>query len=83
MSKRSTIASVLVASTALLSALACAATAQQVRGASGSPAAVEFPDIRVLPVPTPPFAGTIMPNAIDSTSAWPRKRSEYPADPHG
>jgi len=31
---------------------------------------VEFPNTRVLPVPTPPFTGAIMPNAIDSTPAW-------------
>jgi AraC-like DNA-binding protein len=31
---------------------------------------VEFPDNHVLPLPAPPFTGTIMPNAIDSTSAW-------------
>ena len=49
------------------------AYAQQVRGTPGSPSAVEFPDSRVLPVPTPPFSGTIMRNAIDSTSAWPRR----------
>src|ERR1700750_893217 len=47
------------------------AQAQQVRGTPGSPSAVEFPDSRVLPLPTPPFTGTIMPNAVDSTSAWP------------
>ncbi|WP_431268072.1 arylsulfatase [Dankookia sp. P2] len=45
--------------------------AQQLRGAPGAPNAVEFPDSRVLPTPTPPFAGSILPNAIDSTSAWP------------
>jgi hypothetical protein len=32
---------------------------------------VEFPDSRVLPTPTPPFSGAIMPNAKDSTSGWP------------
>ena len=47
------------------------ADAQQLRGAPGSPSAVEFPDSRFLPVPAPPFTGTIMPNAIDSTPAWP------------
>jgi arylsulfatase len=49
----------------------CKADAQQIRGEPGSPNAVEFPDSRVLPTPTPPFAGHIMPNAIDSTPAWP------------
>jgi hypothetical protein len=71
MSKSRTPARVLLLSTAVLGALACAASAQQIRGTPGSPSAVEFPDSRVLPLPTPPFAGSIMPNAIDSTSAWP------------
>lgn len=47
------------------------AEAQQIRGTPGSPSAVEFPDSRFLPTPSPPFAGHIMPNAIDSTPAWP------------
>ena len=47
------------------------AAAQQIRGAPGSPSAAEFPDSRVLSTPTPPLAGHIMPNAIDSTPAWP------------
>ena len=47
------------------------ASAQQIRGTPGSPSAVEFPDSRYLPPPSPPFAGHIMPNAIDSTPAWP------------
>src|SRR5262249_15306588 len=54
-----------------LIALGTVVLAQQVTGVPGSPSAVEFPDSRVLPVPTPPFSGTILPNAIDSTSAWP------------
>jgi len=39
--------------------------------APGSPAALAFPDSRVLPTPTPPFIGSIAPNLIDSTPAWP------------
>lgn len=50
---------------------AAAAQAQQLRGTPGAPNAVEFPDSRVLPTPTPPFTGTILPNAVDSTPAWP------------
>src|SRR5215470_13513684 len=71
MSNSRTPARALLLSAAILGALACAASAQQIRGAPGSPSTVEFPDSRVLPLPTPPFAGTVMPNAIDSTSAWP------------
>lgn len=41
------------------------------RGAAGAPGTVEFPDSRVLPIPTPRFTGAIMPNAKDSTSGWP------------
>src|SRR4051794_28032264 len=47
------------------------ARAQQIRGTPGAPSAVESPDTRHLPAPTPAFTGTIMPNAIDSTPAWP------------
>src|SRR5262245_49431097 len=43
----------------------------QLRGTPGAPNAVVFPNSRVLPTPTPPFAGTIRPNARDSTAAWP------------
>lgn len=39
--------------------------------ASGSPAATQFPDSTVLPTPTPPFAGVIQPNLVDSTPGWP------------
>ncbi|MEO3471761.1 arylsulfatase [Roseomonas sp. CAU 1739] len=46
------------------------AMAQQVRGTPGAPNAVAFPDSRTLPVPTPPFTGSILPNAVDSTPAW-------------
>jgi arylsulfatase len=48
-----------------------AAPAQVIRGTPGAPGAVEFPDTRHVPAPSPPFTGTIMPNAIDSTPAWP------------
>jgi arylsulfatase len=47
------------------------AGAQQLRGAPGSPTAVEFPASRVLPPPPAPFAGTIAPSARESTPAWP------------
>lgn len=47
------------------------AGAQQVRGTPGAPDAVMTPDGRHLPAPTPPFTGAILPNAIDSTPAWP------------
>ncbi len=42
-----------------------------VTGNPGSPAAREFPNSRVLPTPTPPFNGAIMPNLIDSKPGWP------------
>lgn len=47
------------------------ASAQQLRGTPGAPGAVMTPQGLSLPAPTPPFTGTIMPNAIDSTPAWP------------
>ena len=47
------------------------ATAQQFQGEPGAPATQEFPDLRVLPVPTPPFVGDIQPNLIDSKPGWP------------
>ena len=51
---------------------ASVASAQQVSGGPvGAPTAREFPASRVLPIPTPPFAGTAMPNSIDSTPGWP------------
>ena len=38
----------------------------------GSPAATQFPDSTVLlPNPTPPFAGVIEPNLVNSTPPWP------------
>lgn len=51
--------------------LGCPAQAQNVRGVPGAPSAVmTLPGLQ-LPAPTPPFAGAIAPNAVDSTSAWP------------
>ena len=44
--------------------------AQDVRGTPGSPSAVmTLPGLQ-LPAPTPPFSGAILPNAVDSMSAW-------------
>jgi arylsulfatase len=37
---------------------------------AGAPTAVEFPDATVLPTPTPPFAGFIEPNLVNSTPGW-------------
>jgi arylsulfatase len=47
------------------------AAAQQFQGKPGAPSTREFPDSRSLPIPTPPFAGNIQPNLIDSTAGWP------------
>jgi arylsulfatase A-like enzyme len=47
------------------------ATAQVLQGKPGAPSTREFPDSRVLPTPTPPFAGDIQPNLIESKPAWP------------
>jgi len=47
------------------------AVAQQIRGTSGTPAAVVTPQGLQLPAPTQPFGGVIMPNAVDSQPAWP------------
>ncbi|MFO1398129.1 MAG: arylsulfatase [Burkholderiales bacterium] len=58
-----------LASAGLLSTLD--AGAQQFQGKPGAPATLEFPNSRVLPVPTPPFTGDIQPNLINSTPAWP------------
>ncbi|WP_137176802.1 arylsulfatase [Roseomonas sp. AR75] len=60
----------------LLSATAClalagTASAQVVRGTPGTPAAVMTPQGLQLPAPSPPFTGTILPNAVDSSPAWP------------
>jgi arylsulfatase len=51
--------------------LASPASAQDVRGTPGAPSAVMTPQGLQLPAPTPPFTGTIMPNAVDSTQGWP------------
>lgn len=45
--------------------------AQQFQGVPGAPSTLEFPDSRVLPVPTPPFAGDIQPNLVNSKPGWP------------
>jgi len=51
--------------------LACEpALAQQFQGSPGAPGTLEFPDSRVLPIPTPPFNGVINPNLIDSKPSW-------------
>ncbi|HUN95874.1 MAG TPA: arylsulfatase [Bradyrhizobium sp.] len=50
---------------------AAQAQAQEVRGTPGSPSAVMTLQGLQLPAPAPPFTGTILPNAVDSTSAWP------------
>jgi arylsulfatase len=55
----------------VLAVSAAGAVAQQVRGVPGAPDAVITPQGLQLPSPTPPFTGTILPNAIDSTPAWP------------
>jgi arylsulfatase A-like enzyme len=63
----------IVCAIATAGALATAppAAAQVVTGAAGAPGTREFPDSRVLPIPTPPFTGSVLPNLIDSTPAWP------------
>jgi arylsulfatase len=45
--------------------------AQQFEGEPGAPSTLEFPNSRVLPIPTPPFNGVINPNLIDSAPSWP------------
>ena len=57
---RAVIAAVTFLAGALLAALP--ATAQVLQGEPGAPSTREFPDSRVLPTPTPPFAGDIQPN---------------------
>ena len=52
--------------TAALGALGFRTTAH-----AQSPTAVEFPDSKVLPTPTPPFEGVIEPNFLESTPGWP------------
>ena len=55
----------------VLATLPWAALAQQIRGTPGAPDAVMTPQGEQLPPPTPRFTGSILPNAIDSTPAWP------------
>src|SRR5487761_1557283 len=54
-------------------ALATAFTSLSVKkGAHAqSPTSTQFPDSTVLPTPTPPFAGVIEPNLVESTPGWP------------
>ena len=66
-----TVARAILPTALMLAGAALPAPAQQLRGTPGAPDAVAFPDSRVLPLPTPPFGGQIMPNAIDSRPAWP------------
>ena len=40
------------------------ADAQELTGPVGAPSTREFPNSRVLPIPTPPFSGNITPNLI-------------------
>jgi hypothetical protein len=47
------------------------AITQVFEGKPGAPGTLEFPDSRVLPIPTPPFIGDIQPNLINSTPGWP------------
>ena len=58
------------------------AAAQQLNGPRGAPTTTEFPDSRVLPVPTPPFSGAIQPNLIDSKPAWPPTVAPPPGSPN-
>ncbi len=64
-----TVSAVALATTAVIGS--GAAFAQQIRGTPGAPSAVMTPPGLQLPAPTPPFTGRILPNAVDSTSAWP------------
>jgi arylsulfatase len=61
----------LTVSAIALLGVSASALAQQVRGTPGAPNAVMTPQGLNLPAPTPPFTGAILPNAIDSTPAWP------------
>jgi len=65
---RLALASLVLASSVAMAPLV---SAQQVRGTPGAPSAVMTPQGLQLPAPTPPFAGAIAPNAVDSTPAWP------------
>jgi arylsulfatase len=75
---------VMIAVTLLAGALVAVlpATAQVLQGEPGAPSTREFPDSRVLPTPTPPFAGDIQPNLIDSKPAWPSTVSPPEAEPN-
>lgn len=65
---RSIIASLLATSSLIL---VPHAQAQQVRGAPGAPSTVMTVPGLQLPAPAPRFTGSILPNAVDSTPAWP------------
>ena len=56
---------------ALATAFGVGLSHEAARAQAGAPTATEFPDSRVIPTPTPPFAGDIQPNLIDSMPAWP------------
>ena len=56
------------------------AQVQQVRGASGAPIALMFPDSQQLP--EPPFTGQIDPDARDGTPAWPPRIAAPEDAPH-
>jgi arylsulfatase A-like enzyme len=62
---------VILAGFVVAAAYAPPIAAQQITGAPGAPSAVEFPNSRVLPTPTPPFTGTIQPNLVNSAPGWP------------
>ncbi|ODT18557.1 MAG: arylsulfatase [Kaistia sp. SCN 65-12] len=65
---RSIIASLLVTSSLTVVPLA---RAQDVRGTPGAPSAVRTLPGLQLPAPSSRFTGAILPNAVDSTPAWP------------
>lgn len=65
---RSVIASLLVTSSLTVVTLA---RAQDVRGTPGAPSTVRTLPGLQLPAPSPRFTGAILPNAVDSTPAWP------------
>src|SRR4051794_22118185 len=47
------------------------ASAQEIRGTPGAPNAVMTVPGLQIPAPTPPFSCAVLPNAVDSTPAWP------------
>ena len=65
------VAAVVVIALGVIATATAKLSAQQLRGAPGAPGTLEFPNSRVLPIPTPPFAGVINPNLIDSKPGWP------------